>query len=1001
MLMLKRIILLSVIFCTAFISSVWGQNIKLAGTVVDDRNEPLPGVTIVVKGGSQNTMSDLDGIFHIDVAPQQTLVFSLVGMTPQEIAYTGQKSLKVVMKTDDKLLEEVVVIGYQTIKKADLTGAVSVFNTSEMKNKTVTGTVGDALGTLPGVFVRTAGNPGAEGKVEIRGTGTFGDSNPLYVVDGIVSGANRDFNFNDIESIQVLKDASAAAIYGSRAGNGVIIITTKQGKEGPMKIDLSSQMTVQWLPKYNLVGRDRWIELNDMAFANGGKAPANHFDGNTDWQNEVFKTGIVQDHNISISGGGKTNRYFLSGNLQSNNGTTIGTDSKRFTLRSNMTSSRDFGDAVTFRIGENMVLSHYRVNELNTNPIVDVYRMLPTISVHDPNNDAKGGYGFGDGSRDVTFGTNPFAKEDFENTTNSNLRVRGNAFTELEVLKMFKYKFNFGFDFSNDKHKYLRKEGYWTYNQPYDPSSLNRNQAQSRNLVFDNTLEFNKEFGKHSVSAVVGTSYQASNYEQLWGTKNDVLMSGDSYFDQLDAALSGPKTGSYRNQEKLFSVFGRANYNFDDKYLFSFTMRRDESSKFNPKNNVGYFPSFSAGWRISKEKFFNVTWVDDLKIRGNYGRLGTSNNGKYDYIPLIGVFPQVVFGNDNLENAMTQIKLVNENLKWEILTQVNLGFDAAFLNSRLGVSAEYFIKDSKDVLTEMPILLSTGNNGGNPWVNAATLKNTGFEVTLSWRDKVGKDFDYNITTNFSYLKNRIDKLAYGLDEINQWDTKSKVGRSIGEWFLIKTDGLFRSEEEVLAHKNSKGQLIQPNAKPGDIRYIDFNDDGQITDADRQYCGNTMPKFQMGINMGFRYKDIDLQIQMAGSFGNKLFNGPRSGYDMFNDNSGYRKDYDPWTPENPNAKDPRPIYGDSRNSRGDQDRWLENGNYWRVKQIALGYNLPKSLTRNFFDNIRVYVNAQNLITFTSYKGLDPEFLNTNIWDRTYDGGAFPNPRGITFGAQLAF
>lgn len=1001
MLMLKKIILLSVIFCTVFISSVWGQNIKLSGTVLDDQKEPLPGVTIVVKGGSQNTMSDLDGRFIISVDPQQTIVFSLVGMTSQEIVYNGQKTLNVVMSTDDKLLEEVVVIGYQTIKKADLTGAVSVFNTSEMKNKTVTGTVGDALGSLPGVFVRTAGNPGSEGKVEIRGTGTFGDSNPLYVVDGIVSGANRDFNFNDIESIQVLKDASAAAIYGSRAGNGVIIITTKQGKEGPMKIELSSQLTAQWLPKYNLVGRDRWIELNDMAVINAGQAPKNHFEGNTDWQKEVFKTGIVQDHNIAISGGGKSNRYFLSGNFQKNTGTTIGTDSERFTLRSNMSSSRDFGDVATFRIGENIALSHFRVNELNTNPIVDVYRMLPTIPVYDENNADKGGYGFGEGSRDVTFGSNPFAKEDFENTTNSNLRVRGSAFTELEVLKMFKYKFNFGFDFSNDKHKYLRKEGYWQYNQPYDPSSLNRNQAQSRSLVFDNTLEFNKEFGKHSVSAVVGTSYQAFNYEQIWGTKNNVLTSDGSYFDQLDAALDISALGSYRNQEKLFSIFGRANYNFADKYLFSFTIRRDESSKFNPKNNVGYFPSFSAGWRISNESFFDVSWVDDLKIRGNYGKLGTSNNKYYDYMALINLYPQVVFGNDNLQNGMTQVKLVNEDLKWEVLTQLNLGFDAAFLKNRLGLSAEFFIKESKDVLTEMPILAATGNNGGNPWVNAATLKNTGFEVTLSWRDKIGKDIDYNISTNVSYLKNKVVKLGYGMDEFDQWDTKTKVGRPIGEWYLIKTDGLFKTDAEVQAHKNSKGQVIQPNAKPGDIRYIDYNDDGQITDADRQHCGSTIPNLQMGVNMGFRYKNLDLQVQMSGSFGNKIFNGPRSGYDMFNDNSNYRADYDPWTPENPNAKDPRPLYGDSRNSRGGQDRWLESGSYWRVKQIALGYNLPKSLTKNVFENIRVYVNAQNLITFTSYTGLDPEFLNKNIWDRSYDGGYFPNPRGITFGAQVSF
>lgn len=997
--MLKRILFLLFAVCSL---AIYGQNVEVKGKVVDDINDPLPGVSVSIKGTTRGTITDVDGNYSIEVSRNQTLVFSLVGMTPQEVAYTGQPAINVSLATDDKRLEEVVVIGYQTIKKADLTGAVSVFNPTEMKNTIVTGTVGDALGTLPGLTVRTAGNPGSEGKVEIRGTGTLGDSQPLYVVDGIVSGANRDFNFNDIESIQVLKDASAAAIYGSRAGNGVIIITTKQGKEGKMKIDVSSRMTLQWLPKYNLTNRDQWIQLNDLAFANGGKAPANHFDGNTDWQEEVFKTGIVQDHNISFSGGTKDSRYFISGNYQHNSGTTIGAKSERFTLRSNTSASRNFGDNVTFRIGENIVLSHFGVDELNTNPIIDVYRMLPTIPIHDSNNAAKGGYGFGDGSRDVTFGSNPFAKEDFENTTNSNLRIRGNAFTELEALKMFKYRFNFGFDFSNDNHKYLRKEGYWTYNQPYDPSSLNKNQAQYQGFVFDNTLEFNKKFDKHDISAVLGISYQTSTYEQIWGTKNDVLMTGNDYFDNLDAALSNPKTGNYKDLQKLFSVFGRINYNYDDRYLMSFTMRRDESSKFSPSNRVGYFPSVSAGWRISKESFFDVPWVDDLKLRANYGVLGTSNIGVWDWVSFITVFPQAVFGTgQSVQTGMTQIKLANADLKWEKLSQINAGFDAALFNNKLAISVDYFMKETKDVLTPMQILMVTGNNGGNPNVNAATLQNTGIEVSATWRDKIGKDFGYSFNVNGSVLKNKIKELGYGRTEFTQWDTKSKIGHPIGEWYLIKTDGLFRSEEEVQAHKNSEGKLIQPNARPGDVRFIDANDDGMITDADRQYCGSTLPKFQLGMNWGFEYKGFDLQLQFSGAFGHKSFNGPRSAYDRFDDNSNYRADYDPWTPDNPNAKDPRPIYADSRNVRGNQDRWLENGSYLRVKQMALGYNLPKSLLGEVFSGIRVYVNAQNLITFTSYKGLDPEFLNTNIWDRSYDGGSFPNPRGVTFGAQVSF
>lgn len=996
--MQKSIIIL---FSILFSVCAFAQTRIIQGKVSNEAGEPLANVTVAVKGTSTVSMTNDNGDFEISVQNGQELQFTSVGMASQSVVISNQPSLQITMLSDDEEVDEVVVIGYQTVKKSDLTGAVSVFNPSQMKNATVSGSVGDALGTLPGLNVRTAGNPGSEGKVEIRGTGTFGSSNPLYVVDGIVQGANRDFNFNDIESIQVLKDASAAAIYGSRAGNGVIIITTKQGKAGKMKIDVSSRGTAQWLPRYDLADRDLWISLNDLAFSNANRQPANHFEANTDWQEEVFKTGWLQDHNVSFSGGSEQSRYFISGNYQGNDATTIGSSSKRYTLRSNLSTSRDFGDHVKLSIGENIVLSNYSIDALNTNPIIDVYRMLPTIPVFDPNNAAKGGYGFGDGGRDVTFGTNPFAIEDFLVTENGNLRTRGNVFTELEFFKSLKYRLNFGFDLSNDKHLQLRKEGFWTYNQPYVPSSLNKNQAQYRGYVYDNTIEYAKIFGKHDVSAVVGTSYQTSNYEQIWGTKNDVLMTGNDYFTNLDAALNNPKTGNYQDIEKLFSVFGRVNYTYHENYLLSLTMRRDESSKFNPKFRVGYFPSVAAGWRISKEEFFNVPWINDLKLRANYGVLGTSNIGVWDWVSFITVFPQVAFGTDQaVYTGMTQIQLANEDLKWEKVAQMNAGFDAVFLDNRLNLSIDYFDKQTKDVLTPMQILMVTGNNGGNPVVNAASLQNRGVELAAEWRDRVG-EFGYQIGFNGSYIKNKILELGYDRDEFTQWNTKSKVGESIGDWYLIKTDGLFRTDAEVQDHKNSKGELIQPNAKPGDVKFIDFNDDGQITEADRQYIGRSMPRYQIGGNIGFDYKGFDLQFQFTGAFGFLSFNGPRSGYDRFDDNSNYRVDYDPWTPENPNAKDPRPIYADSRNVRGDQDRWLENGNYVRIRQMALGYNFPKSITGDLFSQIRLYVNAQNLVTFTKYRGLDPEFLNRSIWERSYDGGAFPNPKGFTFGAQITF
>ena len=553
-----------------------------------------------------------------------------------------------------------------------------------------------------------------------------------------------------------------------------------------------------------------------------------------------------------------------------------------------------------------------------------------------------------------------------------------------------------------DEHINLRKEGNWTFNQPYDPSSLHKRKARFTSLVYDNTLEYNDSFGLHGINAVVGTSFMDIQYEQVWGTKNDLLrLSDGTYFDQLNAAQKDPKTGGYRDLQKLFSVFGRINYNFGDRYLVSATVRRDASSKFGPSYRDGVFPSIAGAWRISNEGFFDATWIDDLKLRANYGVLGSSNIGVWDWIPFINSFPQVIFGADqHIENGQTQVKLVNTDLKWEEMYEYNVGVDLTLLQNRLDVSAEYYKSETRDVLTGMQILMSTGNNGGNPNVNAASLQNSGFELSLTWREKKG-EFNYSVNGNISTVKNKILKLGYDRDYFTQWNTRSYVGKPIGEWYLIKTDGLFQSIDEVMAHVNKDGDLIQPNAKPGDIRFVDFDEDGQITDSDRQYIGSPWPTIQLGFNSSVEWRGIDFQLQMTGAFGHKVFNGPRSGFDRFDDNSNYRADYDAWTPDNKNAKDPRPIYQDGRNTRGDQDRWIEDGSYLRVKQLALGYSLPKVILGNNIDQVRVFVNAQNIITFTGYTGLDPEFRNSNIWERGYDYGAFPNPKTITLGAQITF
>lgn len=980
--------------------NVNAQQVSVKGRVVDDKNNPIPGANIIVKGTTNGVQTNFEGDFSINVETNQVLVFSYIGMVDKEVLYKGQSIGNVVMKESSQVLEEVVVIGYQTVKKKDLTGAVSSYDKKTMKNAVVTGGVGDALVAISGVDVRSSGAPGGEGKVTIRGTATFGNGDPLYVIDGVVSGsANRDFNFNDVESIEVLKDASAAAIYGSRAANGVILVTTKKGSGGAMKIDFSYKSTLQTLPEYDLAGRDKWVEINDMAFKNAGLSVANHFDGNTDWQKEVFKTGMIQDYNISFSGGEKAANYFMSANYQTNSGAVEGASTERLAFRSNTATEKKLGDKMIFRVGENITFSNYSVDELTSTPFIDVIRMLPTMNVYNPNN--PGGYEYGSPLRDVTFGTNPVAKENFDHLNNENLRLQGNLFAELQFSDALKYRFNFGFNRSSDKQERLRKDGTWRMNEPIVPTDLFKQQSQSGDYVFDNTIEYNKTFAKHQLGVVGGISFQDFFYEKVWGAKSNVLQNGGDFFLELDPALSNPRTGSYKETQKLFSLFGRVNYAYDEKYLFSFTIRRDESSKFSSVNNVGVFPSIAGAWRVSKEKFFKIDWINDFKVRANYGVLGSSNIGPYDWNSYIVSFPQAIFGDDqHIENGATQVKLSNPDIGWEKLKEFNTGFDLGVLNNRLQIGFDYFIKNTQDVLTPLPILLATGNSGGNPLVNAASIKNSGVDLTATWRDKVG-DVNYSVNVNGSYLQNEIQELGYGRTGFETNYTKSKVGGSIGEWYLIKTEGLFRSDTEVQAHKNSEGKLIQPNAKPGDFKYADFNDDGQITDADRQYCGASIPKLKFATILSMDYKGFDVMAQFQSAFGQKYYNEPNFWFSRSDEGNNYRADYAPWTPENPNASDPRAIWGDTRNARRNTDTYLENGNYLRLSQLAFGYSFSKLKVGNDVLNARVFINFQNLLTITSYDGLDPEFLNSNILESGYDYGTYPKAKGFTLGAQISF
>lgn len=973
------------------------NTLTITGKVMDQNGNPLPGAIVKLKNMTIGTMTGAEGSYSIRSQEQKgTLIFSMIGYTSQEVDISGRKTIDVKLTEEYNALNEIVVVGYGTQLKKDLTGAISVVKASDVQKKQAT-TVAEALqGQASGIKVRGGGQPGSEAQIQIRGLKNLFDSNPLYVIDGLITSANRDFNPNDIESIQILKDASAAAIYGSRAANGVIIITTKKGKEGPLQIDFSGKTSIQTIPRYKLAATEEFSKLNFMAYDNANVTRQKlDLSTNTDWQDAAFRTGNVQDYTASFSGGGKSSSFLVSAGYFGNKGTVISTGFDRYSLRVNTQGTKGI-----FSIGENLAITNSKSDEISGNPIIDVIRLLPTIPVYNPAN--PGGYGYGDEAKARTFGTNPVAIADLEDRTNENQRIRGNVWAELKFFPELKYRLNLGYESSNDHYTYLRKRGNWTLNQPLDPAIANENRANFSTKLIEHTLTFNKSLGKHTLNVIAGQSYQRDDYAQIWGTKRNLLANPDGgYYNVLDQGNEG-QLGGFKNRSDLISYFGRLEYNYADKYLLNGVMRRDGNSRFGPGYKWGNFPSVSAAWRISKEDFFTSSWINDLKLRASYGTLGSSNTDYYDYIGVINTFSTIAMGTDqHIEPGAIQVKLANDNLHWEKLTQQNYGFDASFLNNKLTVSSEYFIAKTKDVLFGFPIALTTGNDGGNPRVNGVTLQNKGFEFSAAYKED-STPFKYSASANFTLLRNKALDFGYNRNNIYVGNTVTEVGQPIGMWYVLQTDGLFQSMDEVNSYKNAAGKLIQPEAKPGDIRFKDNNGDGQITNSDKVVVGSPWPKYELGLNLSGSYKGFELNMDWFGSFGARVFNGPRSVMDRFDDNSNYRAGIQPWTPENPNTNVPRAYYGSTLNSRGDSDRWLENGSFFRMKYISLSYKVPESVVKKIgFQNARVTLSGQNLITFTKYTGLDPEFSNGSVFEKGYDFGAFPNVRMYSLGLQFGF
>ena len=993
---------------------VYGQsNAVVSGAVTGPDNEPLIGVTVIYKGAETiGTTTDVNGTFNLQVPDANgTLVFSYIGYSTQEVPIEGRKNLQVSLQLDDQTLSEVVVTGYQSEKKADITGAVSVVKMKDITS-VPTGNVMSALqGRLPGVTVATDGTPGGVGTgVSVRGITTINNSTPLYVVDGVQTRANIAtlLNANDIESIQVLKDAASASIYGTQAANGVIIITTKKAKKGETRVDFDTQLSAQYFRTgIDVLNAQQWGNVYWEAYQNDGVQPSHdqygngatpvipeYIDlnnkirsGNTNWADEVYQTSLLQNYNVAVSKGGENGSSTFSINYFDQDGLIKHTNFNRFNVRLN--SDYSFLNN-RLRIGENVNVSRW-TEKLKPAGIEELtIAQHPLIPVYDIN----GGYagptqGLGDKPNPIRL-----LDQQRENRL-AQWRIFGSVFAEVEPVENLRFRSNFGVNYrsgfeSNFEPRWA--EGDRTVNK----NALNVTVGDDLEWIWSNTATYTVEFGEHAVNALAGVEAKEFTYETLYGRREGFLIQAIDY-RYLDAGSGTQTTGNTASRTAMNSYFGRLNYAFKDRYLLSGTVRRDASSRFGSNNNSAVFPAVSAGWRISEESFLkDVGFISDLKLRASWGKNGNDqldNEATYTKY-LINLnragYDLAGINQGTIPTGVIKERTGNPNIKWEETTQTNFGIDLGMFNNRLNVTLDYFIKDTDDMLIDRPYAAVIGE-GGYMAYNGASLKNKGIESIINWRSEIGNDFSYDITFTASALKNEVTSLPE--DIYYTWGggngvDQTIVGQPLGSWMGYRTNGLYRTEEDL------NNDIVQPGKGLGRIRYVDINGDNVIDNDDRTWLGTDLPKFTGGLNLGMTYKSFDASIFFNGMV-RDAWNNARFYTDFFQlwtGNHGTRI-MDAWNPnENFNSDIPALTAVNLNDEGRASDYFIENGSYVKLKNLVVGYTLPAPISEKLkMRNMRVYLQGQDLLTFTKYTGADPESL----------GYSYPLPRTVTFGLNVGF
>lgn len=982
----------------------------VTGTVTDVSGEPIIGANIRIKGTTTGTITDIDGNFSIEAEPQSVIEVSYIGYLTQETVINNQKSIRFLLKEDTKTLDEVVVIGYGVQKKADLTGSVANINTEKLNTQS-NANIGQALqGKIAGVDIVSQGSaPGSGTRIMVRGIGTLNNASPLYIVDGMYMNSIDHINPNDIASIDVLKDASSAAIYGSRAANGVIIVTTKEGSntEGKPIIDLSVNLGISTASKFlDMLDAKGWAEVTTIARQAIGKPAldmatdlANKPDN--DWQDIMFRPALMQNYNLSVKGGGKYSTYYTGLGYFNQDGIVKGTNYQRY----NIQSKNDYKRGI-FSAGTNLIISFSHDKplhqELRGGMIGTILQSVPTLEKYDDTRE--GGYGGTYG--DVVNIPHPLAiiDDNIMDRYNENVKIFANLYAQIELFKGLKYKLNLTPDFSFERYKnYLNKYDFGLATNSI--TQLTERQRRRRNILVENLLTFDRTFGEHKISALAGYTYQDSRFRHIQAY-GEGLPQG---LEEIDAATTNRSNEGNSWRSVLTSILGRVFYSYQNKYLFTATIRRDGSSKFGKNNRYGYFPSFSLGWNVAEEKFMeNVHWLDQLKLRGGYGVLGNQEIDNYQYSSTITTGINYPDGNGGLLQGAFPKNFAYPDIKWEETAMTNVGIDFMAFNNRLSLTADYYVKNTKDILLTVPIPISSGG-ANDPIRNAGKIRNNGFEFNLGWMDQPNPDISYGINLIGSFNKNKViamgsesGSIKGGSTNQNITTSETKAGYPIGGYWLISTAGYFNSQEEVDAYAKD-GKKIQPAAEPGDIKFVDANNDGVINDDDRVFQGSPFPDFTFALNGNMRYKNFDLSIGLQGVLGNKIYNATRQTLEDVTKGSNFLAScLDYWTPENKNASHPRLTWDDpNRNTRAESDRYLENGSYLRLRSVQLGYTFPQTWFKGAIQHARVYINAENLFTITSYSGYSPDVNADNANYRGFDNFIYPTNRTFMLGLNVTF